>query len=162
MDPRVATQQTALSRNPSLSPLEDSSSPRSSYQSQSSAATKSLIASHNDGSSYIGVDHTSVLTTSGAGRESVRISSKKTFTHGLFLADIAHMPGSICGTWPACGLSFQRKVVWKWKLKFVVWMFGPSWPNSGEIDIIEGRFQDTNEHTLASHFPHPNGSWCCD
>ena len=30
------------------------------------------------------------------------------------------MPGSICGVWPA------------------FWLFGPNWPDSGEIDVIEG------------------------
>jgi hypothetical protein len=35
----------------------------------------------------------------------VRIVSKKNWTHGLFIADIEHMPGGICGTWPACELA---------------------------------------------------------
>lgn len=48
------------------------------------------------------MDHTTTYHLSDTGRESVRISTKKTFTHGLFIADIAHMPGTICGTWPAC------------------------------------------------------------
>lgn len=61
----------------------------------------------------------------------MRISSKKTFTHGLFIADVQHMPGNECGVWPA------------------FWMFGPNWPNSGEIDIIEGvSLQATNVMTL--------------
>lgn len=58
----------------------------------------------------MGVDHTTTLQTNGAGRESVRISSKKTFTHGLFIADIAHMPGTICGAWPACKFLFFMRV----------------------------------------------------
>ena len=41
------------------------------------------------------------------------------------------MPGGICGTWPA------------------FWMFGPNWPASGEIDIIEGvNAQTTDQVTL--------------
>lgn len=51
---------------------------------------------------YIGVDYNTTLTTTGPGRNSVRITSQKTWTHGLFIADILHMPDSICGTWPAC------------------------------------------------------------
>jgi hypothetical protein len=47
----------------------------------------------------IGVDHTNIAT--GSGRKSVRIESKKTYLHGLFIADMSHMPGGICGTWPA-------------------------------------------------------------
>ncbi|KAH6879775.1 concanavalin A-like lectin/glucanase domain-containing protein [Thelonectria olida] len=50
---------------------------------------------------------------------------------GLFIADIAHMPGSICGVWPA------------------MWLYGPDWPASGEIDIIEGiNSQTSNIITL--------------
>jgi beta-glucanase (GH16 family) len=50
----------------------------------------------------------------------VRLTSKNSYTHGLVILDLAHMPGGVCGTWPA------------------FWMVGPNWPNSGEIDIIEG------------------------
>lgn len=46
------------------------------------------------------------------GRGAVRVSSKQSFTHALVVADIVHMPGGICGTWPA------------------FWMLGPDWPVS--------------------------------
>ena len=26
----------------------------------------------------------------------------------------------------------------------IVWMFGPDWPNNGEIDIIEGMYSSSN------------------
>jgi len=42
-----------------------------------------------------------VLKTAAVGRNSVRLVSKKSWTHGLFIADIAHMPGGVCGTWPS-------------------------------------------------------------
>lgn len=42
-----------------------------------------------------------VLTYPGVGRKSVRITSQKSWTHALFISDIVHMPGGICGTWPA-------------------------------------------------------------
>ncbi|TGO88463.1 hypothetical protein BPOR_0161g00170 [Botrytis porri] len=51
-----------------------------------------------NGQAYMGVDYVNVVTT---GRPSVRIQSKETYTHGLIIADLAHMPASICGTWPA-------------------------------------------------------------
>ncbi len=66
---------------------------------------------------YLGVDSTTVNPSNG--RLSVRVISNQAYTHGLFIADIQHMPGSICGVWPA------------------YWMFGPNFPASGEIDIIE-------------------------
>jgi len=50
----------------------------------------------------MGVDHSTILSSAGPGRKSVRITSKKTWTHGLFLMDAAHMPGGACGSWPAC------------------------------------------------------------
>lgn len=68
------------------------------YQgSQSSARSAGLINTNNN-QIYMGVDHTAVLSTSSAGRPSIRVSSNKAYTHGLFIADIAHMPGSICGS----------------------------------------------------------------
>ena len=55
-----------------------------------------------------GVDYQNVIPSYGngaygAGRPSVRISTQKSWTHGLFIGDFAHTPGGICGTWPACG-----------------------------------------------------------
>ncbi|RAL58675.1 hypothetical protein DID88_002981 [Monilinia fructigena] len=99
-----------------------------SYQSQSAASSQGLINTNN-GQVYLGVDYSTYNPS--AGRASVRLSSKKAYTHGLFIADIAHMPGSICGVWPA------------------YWLFGPNWPSSGEIDIIEGvNLAGTNTITL--------------
>jgi beta-glucanase (GH16 family) len=67
---------------------------------------------------YMAADSTSEVTD-GSGRSSVRVSSNQTFNHGLFIIDIQHMPTG-CGTWPA------------------FWLLGPSWPQGGEIDIVEG------------------------
>ncbi|KAL2757499.1 glycoside hydrolase family 16 protein [Sodiomyces alcalophilus JCM 7366] len=76
---------------------------------------------------FLGVDY----TTPGPWRRSVRVTSNTAYDSGLFIADIAHMPTSSCGVWPA------------------FWMFGPQWPYDGEIDIIEGvNTQDKNKVTL--------------
>lgn len=87
------------------------------YISQSSAQFAGLINTNNN-QIYMGVDSTTVAT--GRGRKSVRITSKAVYNHALIVLDLEHMPGSICGVWPA------------------FWTVGPNWPNSGEIDIIEG------------------------
>jgi hypothetical protein len=85
-------------------------------------AANATLAGYSDNAVYLGVDSTTTLNPAPGqpGRPSVRLSSNKAYTHGLFIADIAHMPGGICGVWPA------------------FWTFGPNWPTSGEIDIIEG------------------------
>jgi len=59
------------------------------------------------------------------GRPSVRIASKKRYDSGLIVLDVAHMPFG-CGTWPA------------------FWTVGPNWPHNGEIDILEGVHEQTN------------------
>jgi hypothetical protein len=60
--------------------------------------------------------------TNNVGRKSVRIEGNYEFTHGLIITDVGQMPSGICGTWPA------------------FWTLGGqrSWPQDGEIDIIEG------------------------
>ncbi|KAI1924722.1 hypothetical protein LOZ64_000599 [Ophidiomyces ophidiicola] len=70
-----------------------------------------------DNQTWLGVDRTNIAPK---GRRSVRITSKKAYNQGLFIADFAHVPGNMCGAWPA------------------FWMLGPNWPYGGEIDIYEG------------------------
>ena len=52
-------------------------------------------------SAYMGVD---LRQPQQAPRASVRLSSKKVYNGGLFVADIRHMPAG-CGTWPAFWLA---------------------------------------------------------
>ncbi|KAI8816132.1 concanavalin A-like lectin/glucanase domain-containing protein [Fimicolochytrium jonesii] len=87
------------------------------YVDRGTAQSQGLIQATGQ-QAFIRPDSTNVA--SGRGRKSVRLQSKKTYNQGsLIIADVAHMPVG-CGTWPA------------------FWTVGPNWPNSGEIDIIEG------------------------
>lgn len=102
-------------------------------------AQKNGLISTSGGAAYMGVDYTSKLNPNGVGRQSVRITSDRSFTEGLFIADIEHMPGSICGAWPA------------W------WTVGGSWPSNGEIgmallskNLIEN--YEANTTTLSRHY----------
>ncbi|KAF2435695.1 hypothetical protein EJ08DRAFT_285652 [Tothia fuscella] len=97
------------------------------FVNRQAAESSALISTAADSVKF-GVDSTSVTKD---GRMSIRIESKKSYSTGLIIADIAHMPGSICGTWPA------------------FWTIGPDWPANGEIDIIEGvNSQSMNSMTL--------------
>ena len=98
------------------------------YVAQSVAQSAGLINTNNS-QIYMGVDSTNVA--SGRGRQSVRLTSKAMYNHGLIVLDLEHMPGAACGVWPA------------------FWTVGPDWPSSGEIDIIEGvNTQTSNAITL--------------
>lgn len=55
-----------------------------------------MFSTENDVVTF-GVDHTSIAE--GRGRNSIRIATKKRYTHGLVVADIVHMPGTVCGHW---------------------------------------------------------------
>jgi hypothetical protein len=100
------------------------------YVNAATAQSSGLFKTQNN-QVYMGVDTKSVLNPNGVGRNSMRVQSKKAYTHGLVIADFAHIPGSNCGSWPA------------------FWMVGPNWPNQGELDIIEGVNLNTyNQVTL--------------
>ncbi|KAL8697250.1 MAG: hypothetical protein Q9201_007220 [Fulgogasparrea decipioides] len=57
------------------------------------------LFSQSGGSVKLAVDSSSVA--SGRGRKSVRVTSKASYNHALIVLDIGHMPGNICGVWPA-------------------------------------------------------------
>ena len=105
------------------------------YVDQATAASTSmnrdpLISKNANGSYYMGADHN---TTTSGGRPSVRIQSQASYNSGLFVLDLAHMPGGECASWPA------------------FWLLGypAEWPAAGEVDIIEGvNGQTGNDMTL--------------
>ena len=73
------------------------------YLGRASAQVSNLIHAAEDQPTYIGSDYETSIPLSGApGRPSVRISTKKAWTHGLFVGDFKHAPGGVCGSWPAC------------------------------------------------------------
>jgi len=98
------------------------------FQDRGSAQNAGLISVNQQGKVYMGVDY---KNNQPEGRHAVRLQSKVQFTTGLVILDLDHMPGSVCGSWPA------------------FWTVGDNWPNGGEIDIIEGvNKQDRNQMTL--------------
>ncbi|KAF8757738.1 WD domain, G-beta repeat [Rhizoctonia solani] len=99
------------------------------YLTKSDAFSKKLAYVQDNGTVIMKVDDTTWVS-SGGNRNSVRIASSKSYTQGLFVLDVETMPHG-CGVWPA------------W------WTVGPSWPNGGEIDILEGvHNQESNQMTL--------------
>jgi hypothetical protein len=78
----------------------------------------------NNSQVYLGVDNSTVLKISSsgtkAGRKSVRLESLRTFDQGILVADFAHVPSGVCGTWPA------------------YWTYDYSENPYGEVDILEG------------------------
>ncbi|KAF1925919.1 glycoside hydrolase family 16 protein [Didymella exigua CBS 183.55] len=101
------------------------------YVDRTTAQNKGYIG-YDGGDAVFGVDYKSKLNSAAGGdfgRESVRLEGKKEYNKGLFVLDLKHMPGGICGTWPA------------------FWSLGREpWPVKGEIDIIEGVNQNTNNN----------------
>ncbi|GAA6002505.1 hypothetical protein JCM10207_001154 [Rhodosporidiobolus poonsookiae] len=99
------------------------------YLSKEDCQSAGLISASSS-SAIMKVDNTTQLDA-GAQRKSVRISTTDTVDIGsVVIADFTHMPAG-CATWPA------------W------WSFGGTWPEGGEIDILEGvNVQDYNQYTL--------------
>jgi hypothetical protein len=81
-----------------------------------------LSSINSAGNAIMRVDTTPQVT---GNRNSVRIQTQFTFTGGLVIMDSVHMPTG-CGTWPA------------------FWTNGGNWPLTGEIDIVEGVNNYTN------------------
>ncbi|TBU64696.1 laminarinase [Dichomitus squalens] len=102
--------------------IADPTHGRVNYVDQATALAQNLTYASGD-TLILRADHTTVLSASGAGRNSVRLQSNKVYSNHVTVWNIRHMPQG-CGTWPA------------------VWEVGQDWPNQGEIDILEG----VNDH----------------
>ncbi|TFL05226.1 glycoside hydrolase family 16 protein [Pterulicium gracile] len=108
---------------------DDPTNGQVNYVNLEDATNRGLAYVQHDNSTVFGVDSTNDLPLN-AKRDSVRISSKRRFSGGLFIADFNAMPHG-CGTWPA------------------YWSTGPEWPKAGEIDVIEGVNQQiANQYTM--------------
>lgn len=101
------------------------------YVDLKTASNKSLAGflPESNNSVYLGVDYKTVLQPNQT-RQSVRLTSTKSYNHGLFIADIGHMPGGICSVWPA------------------YWLVNND--GMGEIDIIEG-INDQANNSITLH-----------
>jgi len=102
----------------------DPTNGRVTYISQATALADNLT--YASGNTFImRADDTTVLSSSGPGRNSIRIHSNNVYTNSLTILSLSHMPEG-CGTWPAFWTTAQT-----------------GWPDCGEIDIIEGVNDET-------------------
>ncbi|KAJ7102408.1 glycoside hydrolase family 16 protein [Mycena belliarum] len=92
------------------------------YVSQADGEAANLVNVNAAGNAIMRVETTPKVASV---RKSIRITTKKTFDGGLVIMDAVHMPTG-CATWPA------------------FWSNGPNWPIGGEIDIVEGVNDYTN------------------
>ncbi|KIO24745.1 glycoside hydrolase family 16 protein, partial [Tulasnella calospora MUT 4182] len=89
---------------------------RVNYTDQAFAVSQNLTFTSTN-TLIMRADYTTVLKSTDAwGRNAVRIQSKKSYGTSVTIMDLRHMPEG-CATWPA---------------------FWVTWPNMGEIDILEG------------------------
>jgi len=110
------------------------------YQDRNSSFAKGLVYVQENGKVIMKGDNFTQLSP-GVNRDSVRISSTAEYNTGLFILDLDKVPWG-CATWPA------------------YWLLGNGqWPNSGEVDIIEGVHDNAHNqvafHTKAGCFLDP-------
>ncbi|KAF8626517.1 hypothetical protein AX15_004822 [Amanita polypyramis BW_CC] len=104
------------------------------YVNKSDAFTKGLVYVAQNGTVIMKGDDTTYLNN-GVYRDSVRVSSQAVYDMGLFILDLNRAPWG-CGVWPA------------------FWTLGTgNWPETGEIDIIEGVHD--NEHNQVTWHTEP-------
>ncbi|EMD36050.1 glycoside hydrolase family 16 protein [Gelatoporia subvermispora B] len=109
--------------------ISDPTHGRVNYVDMATAQADNLTYSSGD-TFILRCDDTTVLSSSGPGRNSVRIQSNKQYLDHVSVFNIRHMPEG-CATWPA------------------VWEVGGDWPAGGEVDILEGvNNQSPNQATL--------------
>lgn len=88
------------------------------YQTKATAQAQNLSFVDGEGHFVMAV---STVKTALEGRNSVRITSKDSYSDGVYVLNVTHVPTG-CATWPAF-----------WTVTEDL----DSWPNGGEIDIME-------------------------
>ncbi|KAI0367518.1 hypothetical protein BV20DRAFT_950139 [Pilatotrama ljubarskyi] len=102
--------------------IDDTTHGYAQYIDRNSAQSANLIDINDAGNAIMRVETTPVVQ---GYRKSIRITTEYSYTGGLIVLDAVHMPTG-CGTWPA------------------FWSNGPNWPAGGEIDMVEGVNEYTN------------------
>ncbi|KAK0211736.1 glycoside hydrolase family 16 protein [Armillaria fumosa] len=92
------------------------------YVDESTGRSNGLVEVNSDGNAIMRVETTGTVS---ANRQSIRITTESAYNKVLMILDSVHIPTG-CGAWPA------------W------WSNGPNWPDGGEIDIVEGINDYTN------------------
>ncbi|KAJ6590533.1 concanavalin A-like lectin/glucanase domain-containing protein [Mycena vulgaris] len=100
------------------------------WLNEADAFTQQLALVNSAGNVILKVDNFSNVPFNQK-RNSVRITTKSTYSLGsLWIIDAVHLPYG-CSVWPS------------------IWTVGPTWPEGGEIDIIEGINQmQSNQYAL--------------
>lgn len=102
------------------------------FVDQATAQSAGLAAVNSQGHAIMAIETTPTVASS---RQAVRITTNSNYNDGaLVIMDSVHMPTG-CGTWPA------------------FWMNGPNWPAGGEIDIVEGVSNYTNNQATVHTNP---------
>lgn len=101
------------------------------YIDQATAQSNNLAQVNSQGNAVMAVETTPKVAST---RQSIRITTQSQYNGGLFVMDSVHMPTG-CATWPA------------------FWTNGPNWPTNGEIDIIEGINNYTNNQATIHTAP---------
>ncbi|KAJ1599279.1 hypothetical protein NDA14_005963 [Ustilago hordei] len=102
------------------------------YQSQSNAQSQNLSFVDGDGHFVMAVSTTPVALE---GRNSVRITSKQSYSDGVYILNVTHVPIG-CATWPAFWTATENL---------------DSWPIGGEIDIMENANNEYKANLVSAH-----------
>eukprot|EP00484_Ammonia_sp_Unknown_P027494 CAMPEP_0197032096 /NCGR_PEP_ID=MMETSP1384-20130603/10853_1 /TAXON_ID=29189 /ORGANISM="Ammonia sp." /LENGTH=554 /DNA_ID=CAMNT_0042461701 /DNA_START=27 /DNA_END=1691 /DNA_ORIENTATION=- len=114
-----------------------SDDPTHGYVDYSSSSSGLAFYDSTTDSIFLKTDTASTPSSSSRGRKAIRLESITRYDTGLFIFDAVHIPYG-CGVWPA------------------FWTFGPSWPDNGEIDVIE----EVNDASYTGHTLHTSNN--CD
>lgn len=102
------------------------------YQSSSNARSQNLSFVDGEGHFVMAVSTTPVALE---GRNSVRITSKESYSDGVYVLNVTHVPMG-CATWPAF-----------WTVTEDI----DNWPNGGEIDIMENANNEYKANLVSVH-----------